>query len=348
MKTLQTYRNRVIVIAGANGFLGRALSEAFLAWGWEVRGLVRRPDTAAGGVKEYLWDGETSGDWMEALNGSDALVNLAGRTVNCRYTEENRRQILDTRVRSTTILSHAISRIVDPPEVWLNSSTATIYRHADDGPQTEEGGEYGQGFSVETARAWERAFDAAPVPEGVRKCKLRTGLVLGAVPGTVLSYLDRLARYGLGGAMAGGKQRVSWLHVDDFVRAVMWLIRRDDLEGAFNLTAPCEVSNAVLMRELRRVTHRPFGLPAAKWMLEIGARVLRTETELVLKSRWVHPMRLLDSGFVFLYPELRPALVDLNDKLNGARRLGRRAAKRNVRHRPITPEFWPQFMVPRV
>lgn len=347
MKTLETLRSRVLVIAGANGFLGRALSEAFLAWGWEVRGLVRKPGTAAEGVQEHIWDGSSLGDWAKALEDSDALINLAGRSVNCRYNEKNRQAILDSRLESTHVLGEALASAQHPPEVWLNSSTATIYRHAEDAPQTEEGGEIGEGFSVEVAKAWEDECLTAPTPAGVRKCLLRTSLVLGALPGTVLSYLSRLTRYGLGGTMGDGQQRVSWIHVDDFARAVMWLIRRDDLEGAFNITAPCEVTNAQMMAALRRHHRRPVGLPAAKWMLEIGALAMRTETELILKSRWVHPVRLLDSGFVFLYPDMESTLGDLTRKLKGMRRLERRSALRSVRHQPITPVFWPSHSLRR-
>lgn len=301
-----------MVIAGANGFLGRCLARHWAEAGHEVVGLVRGEGVELGaGCRVVRWDGRTLGEWAGELEGAEALVNLAGRSVNCRYHARNRAEILQSRVASTTVLGEAISRCKRPPAVWVNSSTATIYRHAEDRPQDEQDGEIGEGFSVEVAQAWERAFFGARVPGAVRKVAIRTAIVLGREPGTVLSYLVRLARLGLGGPMGSGRQRVSWIHSDDFCRAVSWLIAHRECDGIVNLSSPEPVLNRELMREVRRAVGAPVGLPAAAWMLRLGAMALRTETELILKSRWVVPARLSAAGFRFRWTDLDAALDDL-------------------------------------
>lgn len=302
---------RRIVIAGANGFLGRELSRRFLEQGREVVGLVRSGATVEDGCRRAEWDGHVLGGWAREIDGAGALVNLAGRSVNCRYTPENRAAILESRTASTRILGDAVAMAASPPPVWLNASTATFYRHAEDRPQDEVHGEPGDGFSVEVASAWESAFFRARVPGCTRKAALRTSLVLAREPGTVFDYLWRLARLGLGGAMAGGRQMMSWIHGEDFCRAVEWLLRNDRADGVFNVTAPSPVTNREFMRLMRRAAGMPVGLPAARWMLECGALLMRTETELVTKSRWVVPRRLMDHGFVFRWPDLTAALEDL-------------------------------------
>lgn len=300
-----------MVIAGANGFLGRELSRWFVGQGWEVVGLVRAGATVVDGVRRVEWDGHVLGGWAVEIEGAEVLVNLAGRSVNCRYTPENRAEILESRTASTRILADAIALAKRPPELWLNLSTATIYRHAEDGPQAEAHGEVGEGFSVEVALAWEKTFFQARVPGRVRKVAMRTSLVLGRAPGTVLAYLSRLARLGLGGAMAGGGQMMSWIHVEDFCRVVEWLVRHERVDGIVNVTAPSPVSNRRFMGLMRHAVGAPFGLPAPRWMLEWGAMLMRTETELITKSRWVVPRRLTDYGFVFRWPDLAGALEDL-------------------------------------
>ena len=233
------------------------------------------------------------------------LVNLAGRTVNCRYNDSNKKEILDSRVNSTEILGEAIAQCNQPPKLWINSSTATIYRHAEDCPQSDSG-DIGEGFSVGIAKAWEEAFFSAKTPDSVRKVAIRTSMVLADEPGTVYSYLANLARYGLGGKVGSGKQMVSWIHIQDFCRAIDWLIENDEISGPINVTAPDPVCNAELMKRMRKHVGMPIGLPATKWMAEIGAFLLRTETELILKSRWVVPTKLLEKGFVFTNPEMKP------------------------------------------
>lgn len=304
-----------LVIAGGSGFLGGVLAEHFTAQGWEVVVLSRRPRVRTDSVREAGWDGEALGEWTRELDGARALVNLAGVSVNCRYHARNRKLILDSRVNSTRVLGEAFARCANPPEVWLNSSTATIYKHTR-GPAWDETGEIGgtpeakDQFSVEVAVAWERIFNAAQTPQ-TRKLNLRSAMVLGTGRNSVFPVLRRLVRLGLGGSLAGGQQFVSWIHERDFCRAIEWLIKRSGLSGTFNLAAPNPVTNTEMMRTLRKLCRVPIGLPASLWMLEFGAFFLRTETELVIKSRRVVPGRLLKEGFAFEYPLLRPAFEDL-------------------------------------
>ena len=300
-----------LVIAGANGFLGRALSRHFLESGWEVVGLVRPGRPVAEGCRRVEWDARVLGGWAEALEGAEVLVNLVGRSVNCRYHAAHRAEILESRVESTRILGDAIALAARPPALWINSSTATIYRHAEDRAQDEVSGELGTGFSVEVATEWEKAFFRARVPGCVRKVAIRSALVMARERGTVFDHFWKLARCGLGGAMAGGAQQVSWIHVEDFCRALAWIVDDDDLQGVVNVAAPRAVTNREMMREFRTRTGMPLGLAPARWMLELGAALLGSESELVLKSRWVVPTRLLQHGFRFRWPGFQAALEDL-------------------------------------
>lgn len=298
---------RRIVIPGGAGYLGRFLVEHFRQRAWEVVVLSRDPRVAIAGARTVEWDGRGLGAWAQELEGAGALVNLTGRSVNCRYHERNRSAIYASRLESTRVLGEALAGCAHPPPVWINSSSATIYRHAEDRPQDERGGELGTGFSVDVCRRWEQALWNAPTPS-IRRVALRSALVLGAGDGGALAPLARLARWGLGGAMAGGRQWVSWVHSADFARAVEWLIDCEALSGPVNCAAPHPLPNREFMRLLRKVCVRGFGLPSARWMLELGAWVMDTETELLLKSRWVVPTLLSESGFCFTYPELEPAL----------------------------------------
>jgi uncharacterized protein (TIGR01777 family) len=243
------------------------------------------------------------------------VLNLAGRSVNCRYTAGNRREMLDSRTESTRVLGQAIAACSRPPRVWLNSSTATIYKHSFDRAM-DETGEIGatpeakDAFSIEVATAWEQAFAEAST-SATRKVALRTAMVFGLGKGGVFEVLHRLTRLGLGGTMGHGRQYVSWIHEEDFCRAVEWLIEREDLSGPINLAAPTPVPNREMMRIFRRVCGMPIGLPATRWMLEVGAFMLRTETELIIKSRRVVPGRLLTSGFEFRHPEMEGAAREL-------------------------------------
>lgn len=302
------------MVVGANGFLGRYLCRHLARCGREVVAVARRREGWSGDGMFLPWDGSEAGAWALAMEGADAVVNLAGRSVNCRYHARNRREILESRVATTAAVGRAVAACRVPPRVWLNASTATIYRHAEDRAMDEWGGEQGDGFSVAVARAWEDAFFGARVPGRTRKVALRTGMVLANEPGTVFDRLAQLGSVGLGGAMAGGRQRVSWIHMADFLATLDWLLERRDLDGAVNVTAPGVVTNGEAMAVFRGLGGLPFGLPATRWMLELGAWCLGTEAELVLKSRWVAPRKLLDSGYRFRWPELAGAAEDLLDR----------------------------------
>jgi uncharacterized protein (TIGR01777 family) len=256
---------------------------------------------------------------VRELDGADAVINLAGRSVNCRYTPANRRAIIDSRVRSTQIVGEALAACPRPPRVWLQSSTATIYAHRFDTPNDEETGILGGNepgapdtwkFSIDVARAWEQALDAVPTPR-TRKVALRSAMTMSADRGGVFDVLLRLVRWGLGGRAGPGRQFVSWVHEADFIAAVEWLIRHEEVSGAVNVSAPEPLPNAEFMRSLCEAWGARFGLPAARWMVELGAWVMRTESELVLKSRRVVPGRLLSAGFAFRFPKWPEAARDL-------------------------------------
>ena len=269
-----------------------------------------------------FWSGETLADWTKELEGAKAVINLAGRSVDCRYHDRNRRLIMDSRVNSTRVLGEAIAKCQQPPRVWLNSSTATIYKHTF-GPAWDESGEIGATpeakdvFSMEVAQAWERAFGAANTPR-TRKVALRSAMVLGFGGNSVFPVLRRLVRLGLGGPMGSGRQFVSWIHQGDFCRAITWLLEQEDIAGPVNLAAPNPLTNAEMMQILRTVCGAPLGigLPATEWMLEAGAFFLRTETELIIKSRRVLPGKLLRSGFQFQFQTVRDAASDLESRMN--------------------------------
>ena len=297
--------------------MGTLLARAFGGDGNEVVVLGRSP--AAGPWRSVTWDAKTLGPWAAELDGADVVINLAGRNVNCRYNAANRREILESRVDSTRVLGEAIAGCARPPRVWLQSSTATLYAHRFDAPNDEATGIIGGDepgapdtwrFSIEVARAWERAFDEAPVPH-TRKVALRSAMVMSPDAGGVFDVLLGLVRRGLGGRSGSGRQWVSWIHHEDFTRAVRWLIERDDFAGAVNLAAPGPLPNDDFMRVLREAWGTRIGLPATRWMLEIGAVFLRTETELILKSRRVVPGRLLEAGFEFRFPGWEVAARDL-------------------------------------
>lgn len=313
--------NNRIILAGGSGFLGSVLAGYFAARGVEPVILTRRPGAVGGAGREVPWDGATVGPWVAELEGTRALINLAGLSVNCRYHARNRKRLLDSRLTPTRVLGEALARCANPPPVWLNSSTATIYRHTF-GPAWDEAGEIGgcaeakDIFSVQIATEWERVFNEANTPR-TRKVALRSAMVLGDAANSVLPNLLRLARLGLGGSLAGGRQFVSWIHEEDFCRAVEWILDHERISGAVNLAAPNPVTNAEFMAAIRRACGAPFGLPASRWMLEIGAFVLRTETELLIKSRRVVPGKLLADGFVFRHPQLRPAIQHLTAAAGG-------------------------------
>jgi len=310
-----------VVIAGASGFVGRALTKAFRADGYEVAAVGRSGDAVWGDAESIL----------RLIDGADMLINLAGKIVSCRYTDAARDEILRSRVDTTRELHQAVAAAQHPPRVWMNASTATVYRHETERGNDEIDGVTGEGFSVDVATSWERAFFAGDLP-GTRRVALRMAIVLGDGPAT--RNLLALARLGLGGPQidswwfphrryrgigahptgpvwsswhrTSGRQRFSWIHIDDVVASVRFLRDRDDLAGPVNLSAPGVTDNRTLMRGLRRVARAPFGLPAYRWMLDPAMAVLRTEP--VVKSRWAVPRVLTRAGFSFRYPEIGPAL----------------------------------------
>jgi uncharacterized protein (TIGR01777 family) len=305
-----------IAIAGGTGQVGEILARAFHARGDELvvlsRHFAERP------WRGVHWDGRTSGDWVREVEGADVVINLAGRSVNCRYTPANRKAIMDSRVESTRAIGAAIQHCQHPPRVWLQASTATIYAHRFDSPNDENGMIGGTEvdapdtwrFSIAVANAWEAAVDQWELPS-TRKVKLRSAMILSPDPGGIFDTLLALVRRGLGGTAGSGAQYISWIHERDFVRAIDWLINHAELHGAVNIAAPQPLPNREFMRVLREVYGTPIGLPATEWMLEIGAFFMRTETELILKSRRVVANRLAASGFEFEFPAWRAAAVEL-------------------------------------
>jgi uncharacterized protein (TIGR01777 family) len=306
-----------IILPGGSGQVGTLLARAFFTDGHEVVVLTRRPRNAP--WRMVGWDAESLGDWSAEISGADVVINLAGRSVNCRYHATNRRLITESRVQSTRVIGQAIARAPRPPQLWLQASTATIYAHRYDAPNDEATGLVGgseQGvpetwrFSTDVAKSWEQAAIEVTLPH-TRTVLLRSAMVMSPDPGGVFDVLLGLVRWGLGGASGDGRQYVSWIHDQDFVQAVSWLIEHTELAGPVNVSSPQPVPNAEFMHTLRSAWGIGFGLPATRWMLEIGAFFLRTETELVLKSRRVVPGRLLQSGFVFQFPTWAEAANDL-------------------------------------
>ncbi|ROQ38647.1 hypothetical protein EDF46_2288 [Frondihabitans sp. PhB188] len=314
---MSTYRER-IVIAGASGFIGRHLAEVYRSRGADVKLIGRSGPDARWGDTAAI---------TRLVDGADLVVNMAGKSVNCRYDEENRSEILQSRIDTTLELAEAIRAAATPPPLWLNSSTATIYRHAEDRPMTEATGDIGSGFSVSIATTWESAFFSGDLP-GTRRVALRMAIVLG--DGSALVPLINLARFGLGGPQidgrwpasaartkAGthhafgasrGRQKFSWVHIDDVVGSIDFVRDHADIDGVVNVSSPNPSDNRSMMRDLRHALGVRLGLPATRWMLELGSAAIRTEVELVLKSRWVVPERLQQAGYRFEYPYLDVAL----------------------------------------
>jgi len=311
-----------IVLPGGSGQVGQALARAFQQQGHSITVLTRAPYTAP--WQTMHWDGETEGPWTDTLEGADVCINLTGRSVNCRYTAENRAEIYNSRIHSTRLLNRVIAGLGDPPRVWLNASTATIYRHALDRPMDEATGELGGhefisktrrapdtwNFSIGVAKDWEAAFFETPTPR-TRKLAMRSAITFSPAPGNAFEILLNLVRFSLGGKQGNGRQYVSWIHEADFARAVEFLIDHEEFEGPVNIAAPNPLPNREFMAGLRETWGMPNGLPTPAWALEIGAFFLRTESELVLKSRRVIPGRLLGAGFTFDFPTWPEAAADL-------------------------------------
>ena len=307
-----------IVIPGGSGQVGTILARAFHQRGDEVV-VLSRTQTKTPPWRVVKWDGETLGEWVSEIEDAEAVINLAGQSVNCRYTAENRRVIIDSRVKSTRIVGQAIAEVNKAPRVWLQASTATLYAHRYEAANDEATGIIGGSepnapdtwrFSIDVVKKWERELNAAATPH-TRKVLMRSAIVMTPSSGGPFDMLLRLVRFGLGGRFGDGKEYVSWMHDQDFVRAVDWLTQHDDLEGPVILAAPNPLPNSEFMQSLRKAWGIPFGLPAPEWMLELGAFVLRSETELMLKSRRVIPARLLQSGFTFQFPTWPEAARDL-------------------------------------
>ena len=302
-----------LVIAGGTGFLGQALANHFKRKAWDVVILTRSQNAPTQAGRLVEWDAETIGPWTKELENAHALINLCGKSVNCRYHERNKREILRSRINPTIVLANALRVTAKPPPVWLNAASATIYRHSLDTPMDEETGTHGHGFSVTVCEKWEKAF-YDPKLDGIRRVALRTSMVLGHGKNSVYPILSRIARLGMGGKLGNGKQMVSWIHERDFVRAVEFAIEDEDIHGPLNVTAPAPVRNNVFMRTLRKSLKVPFGIPHFRPLLEVAAWVMRTETELTLKSRFVIPAKLLQHRFVFEYPFIDEAFDHLNPK----------------------------------
>ncbi len=311
-----------IVLPGGSGQVGRMLARFFQERGHHVTVLTRGPYTAP--WQTVHWDGVELGPWVETLEGADVCIHLSGRSINCRYTARNRRELSDSRIGSTRLLHRAFAAVANPPRLWMNASTATIYRHSLDRDMDEATGELGGNewisprrrapekwnWTVQLARDWEAAFFSADTP-CTRKIALRTSLVFSPAPGSVFAVLSRLVRTGLGGTQGNGRQYVSWIHETDFARALEFLIGHEEIYGPVNLAAPNPLPNREFMAALREAWEMPNGLPAPALFMAIGMFFLRTEPELVLKSRRVVPGRLLDAGFQFEFPDWPDAAADL-------------------------------------
>lgn len=308
-----------IVIAGGTGHIGQAMFRYFSKQGHQVVVLSRKADPSK---SQVAWNGKALGDWVKEIDGSDIVVNLAGRTVNCRYTQENLQQMMDSRVFSTRVIGEAIAQAKNPPSLWLQMSTATIYAHRFDQANDEYKGIIGGEepdvpayweYSIRIAKNWEKELDQALVPQ-TRKIALRTAMVMGLHPESVFGVLKKMTQLRIGGSIGGGRQYVSWIHEEDFLRAVDFLIEHEEINGVVNMCAPNPLPQKDFMRNLREALNIHIGLPAMAWMAEVGAFFLRTDTELLLKSRRVIPTRLMQAGFQFKYPQWFQASRDLVEK----------------------------------
>ena len=304
-----------LIIPGGSGFLGLQLARHFGAKGWMVYILSRQEKKSEGNIRFLSWDGKTLGAWAKEIDGADAIVNMAGRTVNCRYNKTNKKQILDSRIDSTRILGEAVAQATNKPKIWINSSSATIYQDTRGTlpANNEYDGKIGTDFSMNICKAWEKEFNAAP-SDTVRKIALRSAIVIGKEPGGAMEYLINLSKLWLGGTQGGGQQFISWVHLKDFGRVVEFLIEQEHIFGVINCAAPNPVTNQTFMKELRNAVGRSWGLPMPKFLLALGAVFLRTQTELVLKSRKVVSKRLEEEGFQFEYSSIQTAFKEICQK----------------------------------
>ncbi|WP_126244959.1 TIGR01777 family oxidoreductase [Chitinophaga rhizosphaerae] len=307
-------KNKRIVIAGGAGFIGKGLVEEWGENNFIVILTRSQPAPPAHGNVSFLhWDGATLGNWATALEGADLLLNLCGKSVNCRYTPANKNEIFDSRTRSTEALGAAVRRCKNPPALWVNAASATIYRHAEDRPMDEYTGEFHSDFSVQVCQRWESAFNRQETP-GTRKVILRMAIVIGAQGGVMDPYLN-LLKFGLGGRQGSGKQKFSWVHIADVAGMLEFFMEHGDCSGVYNCSSPQPTDNRGFTATLQKVCGYYFGLPAPAWMLRIGAALIGTETELLLKSRWVLPTRVTEAGYAFKYPGVEEALRQVKEAL---------------------------------
>ncbi len=311
-------KNKKIIIAGGSGFIGQAMCNYF-GEDNEIVILGRQTNETSGNafgennvdkklqnkIRHAKWDGVSTDGWAHEMNGADIVINMAGKSVNCHYTEKNKKEIFDSRTNSTKAIGLAIQQSTNPPKLWINAASATIYPHATDIPRDESFTNFASDFSVQVCQLWEKTFYEQRTPF-TRKIALRMAITLGE-GGVMIPYFN-LLKFGLGGHQGNGKQMYSWVHVEDTCRMIEWLTDHDELEGTFNCSSPYPITNKLFMHILRKVTGHKFGLPAYEWMLKIGAAIIGTETELILKSRWVLPTKILQTGFQFKYPQLQDAL----------------------------------------
>ena len=317
-------KNKKIILAGGTGFMGQEMTKYFgkenkiVILTRQVNEKTNRNDynsLSADDIKnlQYVrWNGKTVGEWINELNDADLVINLAGKSVNCRYNAKNKNEIFDSRTGAVKAIGEAISECDRPPSLWINASSATIYRHSMDRPQDEYTGEFHDDFSVQVCKQWEKTFYDQQTPQ-TRKVALRMAITLG--PGGILIPYFNLLKFGLGGKQASGKQMYSWVHIEDTCRMIEWIYDHKEISGTFNSSSPNPVTNEEFMRTFRKVTGHIIGLPAYKWMLAIGAPIIGTELELVLKSRWVIPTKILETGFQFKYPLLQEALSNIISKV---------------------------------
>lgn len=298
---------RKIAIAGGSGFVGHALANHFSETA-QVVILSRSSAPTKGNIKTIPWNARDEGDWTNELEGCYALINLTGKNVNCRYTTSNKKEILESRVLSTNVLGQAVSKLQNPPEVWIQMSSATIYRHSLDKAMDEQTGEVGDDFSMNVVKEWEKSFNSLELPK-TRKVIMRTSIVIGN-NGGAFPPLVNLVRFGLGGRQGDGMQMVSWIHEEDIVGIVDWMLN-GKAQGVYNVTAPSPLRNSAFMRVIRKSYGALFGLPSPKWLLEFGATLIGTETELVLKSRWVVPERILQEGYNYRFATVESAVNNL-------------------------------------
>lgn len=295
-----------IIITAANGFMGEALVNYF-SKAHEVVAIVRKSMTFEN-VKTCMWDGKNIGDWATEIDGADVLINLAGKSVNCRYNEANKAAIYASRLESTAVLGKAIEACKNPPKLWINAASATIYRHLLNDPMTENNGEIGTGFSVDVCQKWEKSFFDFKFKK-MRQVALRTAIVLGKNGGVMIPF-KRLTQLGFGGKMGNGQQQFSWIHIDDVCRSIEFIIENESLKGALNVSSPNPVRNNVFMQALRQRYNRFAAIPSPVWLLELGAKLIKTETELILKSRFVLPEKLEHAGFKWKFSKIEEALEE--------------------------------------